>query len=132
MRLTKSGIKLVEIRLREAQLCRDPKQAISVFFNTGLLCEEKLGHTEMAMMCYQNILSISPTYIPALQALGVSYASQNNWGGLIAMFQREAEVTASQSKRLHLFVRIAEIYRSRLEDNRQCRTDAQPDPRRKS
>jgi tetratricopeptide (TPR) repeat protein len=82
-----------------------------------MICEEKLQNVDMATMCYQNILSISPTYIPALRSLGQTYATKGNWGGMIAMFHREAQVTNNTEKQFFLMTRIAEIFEEKLQDS---------------
>lgn len=110
--------KLVEMNMREAQLCGEPNQAISLYYNSGLVCEERLHNVDMATMCYQNALSISPTYIPALRSLGNIYSSRENWGGLVAMYHREAQVTSDQNKQLFLLTRIASIFRDKLRDDK--------------
>ena len=112
--------KLVEMNLKEADLCGDPQHAISLYYKSGTICQDHLNNIELAVMCFQNALSISPTYIPALQSLGRAYARQGNWGGLVAMFHRETQVTSDKRKRLHLFTRVAEIYLDKFDDKDQA------------
>ncbi|MHB1845142.1 MAG: tetratricopeptide repeat protein [Deltaproteobacteria bacterium] len=98
----------------EAGLTGDQKQVISLFHRNCELLEEQLGDKDGAIEAYRKVLSLSPSYLPALRALGRLYAQKGRWDELVQMFRQEADVAVSSEEAASLVLRIGELYEDKL------------------
>ncbi len=98
----------------EAGLTGDQKQIVSLFHRNCEILEEQLGDKDGAIEAYRKVLSLSPSYLPALRALGRLYAQKGRWDELVQMFRQEADVAVSSEEAASLVYRIGELYEDKL------------------
>jgi cellulose synthase operon protein C len=65
-------------------------------------------------------LSLSPSYLPALRALGRLYAQESRWEHLVRMYRAEAEISPSVEQAAGLLFKIGELYEHKLKDENQA------------
>ncbi len=105
---------LIKINEREILLVNDQKQVISLLHRNGEIFEEKLNDKNQAVEMYKKVLTLSPTYVPALQSLGRIYFIKGRWEDLIAMNRQEIEVTENVDQQIALLYKIGELHEEKL------------------
>ncbi len=98
----------------EAGLAGDQKQVISLLHRNCEILEEFLGDKDAAIEAYRKVLSLSPSYLPALKALGRLYAQKGRWEELAAMYRQEADVAVSADETAALIYKIGELLEDKL------------------
>ncbi len=69
---------------------------------------------------YERVLALSPSYLPALKALGRLYAQEGRWSELIKMYRAEAEISPSTEQAATLQFKIGELYEHRLKSQNEA------------
>jgi cellulose synthase operon protein C len=105
---------LVEMNRQEAEVVASPDYAASLVYRTGELYEEKLKQTDQAIAAYQEVLTLSPNYFPALNALSRIYRSQGAWESLVDVLRSEAAVRIDPSERAHTLFQVAVLWEEEL------------------
>ncbi len=98
----------------ESGLVGDQKQVISLLHRNGEILEEKLSDKDGAMEAYEKVLALSPSYLPALKALGRLYAQKGRWQELVAMYRQEAEVAQTPEEAAGLVLKVGQLYEEKL------------------
>ena len=112
---------LLAVNTEEAELVSDQNHIVSLLFKNGEILADRLGRIEDAIKSYRQALTLMPTYLPALKALGVIYARAGRWRDLIAMHAEEAEVARRPEQRAHLRFMVAQIWDEKLNDKEQAK-----------
>ncbi len=100
---------LIEHHEREAGLVGDTKQVLSLHHRNAEILEEQLQDRAGAISAYERLLSLSPSYLPALKALGRLYAQESQWDQLIKMYRAESEIASSPEAAAGLIYKIGEL-----------------------
>ena len=100
----------------EAGATEDPAEIVALQHRAGVITEEKLGDVDGAMVRYEQVLSLSPSYLPALRSLGRLYHQRGRWEELVTMYQREVDVARSPDQAVGLLFRMAGIVVEHLAD----------------
>lgn len=98
----------------EASLVGDTKQVISIHHRGAEILEEQLQDRPGAIAAYERLLALSPSYLPALKALGRLYAQDGRWEDLVRMYRAEAEISPSPDHAAGLIAKIGELYEQKL------------------
>ncbi len=95
---------LIETQELEASFAGDTKQVLSLYHRNAEILDEHLKDRAGSIAVYERVLALSPSYLPALKALGRLYAQEGRWDELIKMYRAEAEISPSteQAATLHL------------------------------
>ncbi len=107
---------LVEINLLEAQLVSDQRRMLSLLFKNAQICQNRLNDSERALKFYQQVLAISPDYVPALRATGAIYIKERRWGDLLSLYRQELRASKEKAQRERLLFRIGAILEEELND----------------
>jgi tetratricopeptide (TPR) repeat protein len=113
---SESWTQLMELLEREIELVHDQNWAAELLYQIGEIAEGRLNERNLALLHYRQSLTIRPTYVPTLIALGRIYTQQGRYADLAAMYAKEAEVTESPRQRAFLLFRMGELYESQLQD----------------
>ncbi|GEL68834.1 tetratricopeptide repeat protein [Myxococcus virescens] len=109
---------LLETHDLEASLAGDTKQVLSLLHRNAEILDENLKDRAGAISAYERVLALSPSYLPALKALGRLYAQDGRWEKLVDMYRAESESSASTEQAAALIYKIGELYEQRLnQDN---------------
>ncbi len=111
---------LIQSNETEATLSGDTKQILSLHHRNAEILEEQLGDRAGAIAAYERVLSLSPSYLPALKALGRLYAQESRWNDLARMYRAEAEIAPSTEQAAALIYKIGELAEQRLKDDAQA------------
>ncbi|MFN7134156.1 MAG: tetratricopeptide repeat protein, partial [Myxococcales bacterium] len=98
----------------EASFAGDSKQVISLLHRNAEIYEEQLRNKDKAIEAYQKVLSLAPSYLPCLKALGRLYAQTGRWAELVDMYRQEAEVVPSTDHAAALIFKMGELYEEKL------------------
>src|SRR5690606_16388251 len=107
---------LLEVHELEASHANDTKQVLSLYHRNAEILDEQLQDRAGATAAYERLLQLSPSYLPALKALGRLYAQEGRWEDLIRMCRAEAEIAPSPDHAATLVFKIGELYEHRLGD----------------
>ncbi|MFL5319560.1 MAG: Adventurous gliding motility protein K, partial [Myxococcaceae bacterium] len=111
---------LISLHESEATLVGDTKQVLSLFHRNAEILEENLKDRQNAIVAYERLLSLSPSYLPALKALGRLYAQDSRWDELIRMYRAEAEIASTTEHAASLIYKIGELYQHRLKNENEA------------
>lgn len=101
----------------EVDATSDQNEVVGILHRAGRVQEEQLRDVPAAIATYEKVLTLLPTYLPALRSLGRLYHREGRWEDLIAMYRREMEVSRSDERATGLLMRIAEIASERLKND---------------
>ena len=107
---------LVEMNDAEIRLVRDDATILTLLVRNAEICDRDLDDTKRTDEYLERALDIGPRYLPALQARGRLYQSEGRWADLIAMYEREIEVSHAWTDVVNLHFKIGEIWRDQLDD----------------
>ncbi len=107
---------LISLNESEASLVGDTKQVLSLHHRNAEILEEHLKDRPGATTEWERLLSLSPSYLPALKALGRLYAQDGRWDDLVKMYRAEAEISPSPEQAAGLIHRIGELYEHKLQN----------------
>jgi tetratricopeptide (TPR) repeat protein len=105
---------LIESQELEASFAGDTKQVLSLYHRNAEILDENLKDRIAAISMYERVLALSPSYLPALKALGRLYAQEGRWEQLITMYRAEAEISPSTEQAATLQFKIGELNEHRL------------------
>jgi tetratricopeptide (TPR) repeat protein len=110
-----------------SEVSEDQAQRIGVLTKLGAVYAEKLERVQESVSTWEELLKIDPNnrraqdslkklYLDAgdMPALEAFYARQDKWADFVRVLEREVEVKEG-GQRTSLFIKIAELYRTRLE-----------------
>ena len=100
----------------EMEATADQKEVVSILYTSGQVIEEKLSQADRAIEIYQKVLTLNPTYLPALRSLGRIFHQQERWEDLLSMYQREIEVSRSDDQAVALLFRMADVQLQHAKD----------------
>jgi cellulose synthase operon protein C len=106
---------LVELLAREATQVTDVKQIVALRHHAAEVLDERVYDPAAAVRAYEQLLSVSPAYLPALTALGRLYAEGGRWSDLASLYRTEAAVAAPE-RAAQLLLKVAELQERRLND----------------
>ncbi|HEY0840807.1 MAG TPA: tetratricopeptide repeat protein, partial [Vulgatibacter sp.] len=105
---------LVRVLEAEAAHTGDQRQVVLLLHRIAEVLEEEIGDKKRAVEALRRVLALSPSYLPALRALGRIYAQRGMWAELLEMHRREAEIAPTASAAASLVYRVAELYEQKL------------------
>jgi tetratricopeptide (TPR) repeat protein len=103
----------------EATLAPDTKQVLALHHRAAEVLEGPLQDIDGAIRAYERVLSLSPSYLPALKALGTLYAQRGAWRELIQMYRTESESATTEHAALLMF-KTGELYENKLANEDQA------------
>lgn len=106
-------LRLLEL---ETEATEDQAEVLDLMHRRAWLLSERLEQREESEKVLNEILSINPTYLPALKSLGRLYALNEKWQELVEMHNRELEVSKNPQRRADLLFRVAQVREERLND----------------
>ncbi|MBM7116948.1 tetratricopeptide repeat protein [Archangium primigenium] len=104
----------------EASLVGDTKQVLSLYHRNAEILDEHLKDRAGAIAAYERVLTLMPSYLPALKSLGRLYAMEGKWEPLIRMYRAEAEISPNPEAAAALIHKIGELYEHRVKDESQA------------
>ncbi|RKH44725.1 tetratricopeptide repeat protein [Corallococcus sicarius] len=111
---------LLETNDLEASFAGDTKQVLSLLHRNAEILDEHLKDRVGAITAYERVLALSPSYLPALKALGRLYAQDARWEKLIDMYRAESEISSSTDQAAALIYKIGELYEHRLKQENEA------------
>ncbi|HSD88479.1 MAG TPA: tetratricopeptide repeat protein [Kofleriaceae bacterium] len=97
-------------------LAPDKRDRVALLHRLGQVLEGPLADPERAVQRYQQALSLEPTSVPVLQALGRLLATRKQWAALVDMHANEANATDNAERAANAHARIAEVFEVQLRD----------------
>jgi tetratricopeptide (TPR) repeat protein len=98
----------------------DPKVKSDLLVKMGRWYGTELGHMDYAIASLQQAIQIEPECIPALEVLATFMRKTARWADLVSVLNRHAELEPEPDKRVELFLTIAELFESQLNDANQA------------
>lgn len=107
---------LVDLLRRETSLMQNAEERAHRLYRIGQILEEQLGDVDEALVHYQKVVAIRPSYLPALQALSKAYSRAGKWQELAAMYEAESLATADPLLKVPKLYKLAELIEAKLGD----------------
>ena len=111
---------LLDLNEQETRLASDTKQIVSLAHRSAEILEEHVKDRAAAIQAWERVLQLSPTYLPALRALGRLYGQDGKWDALIRMYRSEAEIAPSTDQAAALTQKIGELFETKLKDTNEA------------
>jgi tetratricopeptide (TPR) repeat protein len=105
---------LVRMYRAESEIAPTAEQAATLIYKIGELYEQKLKNENDAIASYQEVLTLSPSYFPAVRALARIYRSQGAWESLIEVLRAEAANRTDPTERANAMFQAAAIWEDQL------------------
>ncbi len=112
---TEQWRELVEALLETAARVSLEERKIELLHHAARIFGTRLDERQRAEEIYLQILEIAGDNLEALEALDRGYTELERWDDLEGVLRREIEAQEFEEERAKLLVRLAEIYRDRLE-----------------
>src|SRR5205807_8817331 len=98
----------------ESEISPTADAAATLIYKIGELYEQKLHNENDAIASYQEVLTLAPSYFPAVRALARIYRSQGAWESLIEVLRAEAANRTDPSERANAMFQAAAIWEEQL------------------
>lgn len=115
--------RLIEINQLESDLINDQHRIVSLLCKNAEIYEQQLGDEERAIDYYRRVLTLSPSYLPAVRALGGIYQRRKNWEELVKMYHREMEAAGQGEQAAGVRFKVAQIYDEELNNPQKAETN---------
>ncbi|MGM0574216.1 MAG: tetratricopeptide repeat protein [Myxococcota bacterium] len=103
------------ILMDAASVVEDEARKVELWHRAAAISRDMLDQPAEAERVYRMILDLDPENYRALQALDQLLALQERWEDLEPVLSQEAKVADFDDDRIALLVRLAELYRDRLD-----------------
>jgi len=107
---------LKDIYSRKAELANSPDERKSSLYVLGQVYDRELGDSARAIETYSSVLDIDPNDVEAMQALDRLYAQTERWFDLLAILERQTELSPSTAEVVSLRFRVGDLWREKLGD----------------
>ncbi len=107
---------LVELNEREATTTNDRRHRASLAQRNAEIFDDQLKDRRRAISAWEQVLSLTPAYLPALRALGRLYGQEGKWESLVQMYRTEADLAASPEHAALLIQKIGELHEQKRGD----------------
>ncbi|MFW6058326.1 MAG: hypothetical protein ACOC9W_05675, partial [Persicimonas sp.] len=102
---------MVGVLEQEVRLTDEPHEQLELYDALGTIWQDKLDNELQALDAWQNVLSIDPEHLEALEALRNIYTRQGDYSELPRVVSRLIEhEQVEQERKLSLWIELAEIY----------------------
>src|SRR5688572_20573173 len=105
---------LLDMYRKELEVVASREESVPLLFKMGEIYSEKLAREEEAIRCYQEALSIDPSYQPVLSALSQIWRERERWEKLVEISEAEAAAQPRPEQRVLSYYRIGEILEERM------------------
>ncbi len=111
---------LLAMYARKADIVNDPDEKKAIYAEMGSVYERELSDGTRAIDTYQRILEVDPDDRAAIARLDALYVATENWTELMAILEREVDLTSDPHAAVAYRYRIAELWDKRLNDSAQA------------
>lgn len=101
---------------REAEATDDQAAVLALMHRRAWVLADRMSEADAARSVLEQVLTLNPSHLPSLRALGRLHAEAGRWDALVAMHRRELEVSDAPRRKLELWLRIGELADRRSED----------------
>lgn len=105
---------LLEMYRKELEVVGTREETVPLLFKMGEIYGERLAREDDAIRCYQEALSVDPSYQPALAALSRIWRERGSWDKLVELLEAEATSHTRPEQRVLAYFRIGEILEERM------------------
>lgn len=107
---------LLGVYRRKADLSMDAQEREGLFSKMAYIWEEMLGNLDESVSSYNEILAQDESNVDALRSLDRLYVAQNAWHELADNLSRQLSMTAVESEKVELLVRLARLRETQLSE----------------
>jgi tetratricopeptide (TPR) repeat protein len=107
---------LKDVYAKKTELAQTPEEKKRNLFVLGQVYDQELHDAEKAIETYNAVLDIDADDFEAIQALDRLYASTSRWYDLLAVLERQVQLSPSTAEVVSLRFRIGELWRTHLKD----------------
>jgi tetratricopeptide (TPR) repeat protein len=98
----------------EAEASPSTSHAAALLAKAGELYETRLNDVPRAIAAYHEVLTLEPSYVPALRALARIYRTQGAWESLVEVYRSEAANRTDPVERSNALYQAALIWEEQL------------------
>ncbi|MDP6946282.1 MAG: tetratricopeptide repeat protein, partial [Myxococcota bacterium] len=104
-------IKILD-RIADAQ----PDRMVELQLRVGAIYDDNLRQDEKAIERFEDVLSLQPDNLEALERLEVLYGDRDDWEKLVDVFERSVDAHKELEQRIDLALKVATIQREIFKD----------------
>ncbi len=108
---------LIDAQQRLERLTGDTRTVVALAHRTAEILDERLGDRAAAIVAWERVLSLAPSYPAALRALGRLYTHAQAWSSLIKMYRSESRLATDPRHAAVMLSKVGELYESALGDS---------------
>ncbi|MGB5415866.1 MAG: hypothetical protein WBN01_14585, partial [Polyangiales bacterium] len=108
---------LIQILDRQAEVAADIDVKVSLYVRIAGLWLERFGNLKQATEPLERVLRLQPAHHEAVAQLKDIYTKKRNWGALLAILGREADLAEDPAVRLDKKIEMAQLCTERLHQN---------------
>jgi golgin subfamily B member 1 len=111
-----SYAELLKVLRQKVRLVDDPDEKKGILHRMADIEESVLSRIDNAIGIFNEILELDDRDLKALSGLERLYEQKLEWGELIGVLRRRADVVTSTDERRSLLFRVAELFEQKIED----------------
>jgi tetratricopeptide (TPR) repeat protein len=107
---------LIDILTRQAETTYEPAAVLALRARIAEIWEQQLGDAESAVDANRDVLSIDPTYRPALQALERLFAQLDLWNDYVDVLGQRLALTTDRAEKAKIYFAQALVQEKQFDD----------------
>lgn len=109
--------KVINAYKLKAGVVPNKEEAIKLLEKAGDLWAEKFDAKDEALNCYAQVLSLLPSYRPALEKSRTLNAQLQRWEEVAKLYSREIEFTTDGNKKSELFTELGKVFEEKIHND---------------
>lgn len=114
-------VEMADMLIRQARLEKEPERLTEVFFQLGVLYDEKIPDAKRAVASFSKVVTINQRDIRALERLSAIHVKNEDWKGALAVTGRLVETETDPDRRIDHLITLSQILEGGYRDPRRAR-----------
>ncbi|MFH2005687.1 MAG: hypothetical protein ABI333_03760 [bacterium] len=114
-------VEVADMLIRQAKLEKDQSLLSAIFFQLGVLYDEKIPDPKRAVASYSKVVSLDPKNLPALVRLSSIHIRGQEWKPALAVTGRLVETELNPERRIGHLITLSKILEEGYRDPRRAR-----------
>ena len=114
-------VEMADMLIRQARLEKAPERLSEIFFQLGVLYDEKIPDAKRAAASFTKVITINQRDIRALERLSAIHVKNEEWKGALAVTGRLVETETLPERRIDHLITLSQILEGGYRDPRRAR-----------
>ncbi len=113
---TQDWDQLLGVYEQQLTLTHEPDEQVTIYSKMATLHEDQFEDVDRAIEALNNIMTVTPDNLHAIENLERLYIGQENWFDLAEVFQRHSEVVTDPSQQAAVLTQLGRVQRDQIND----------------